>query len=521
MLSSKLREYYENSPWKDSVFSWYPFEEGITYEMVMDPTDLSVEALAAYKQKLGADGRLLLVYENPFALRYWAGKRSADTGMPYDTLFGRGDHPLPSKAELQTRLKLAGFEGQKWYYPLTDHYFTREVYSENYLPDEFLNQRFVPYVGQDISLQFDERPLYREVIRGGAFEFMCGAYFVEARVHKEAPPCTVDYAAVTIYREPAKRFATTVRDDGTVYKTALHPKGKASLQRTLLNHEELLSLGVNAIQMKLVNGTLVMPRLNLPTLWDYWAKKLSDGVFDVEEMISQFDRIQEAIMKAAKNGKCYWELVPANCFYDERNDELLFIDQEYFWEDVVPEVALTRAVLSLNYSPAFSADPRRDTWLEILKTRYGITERFDWLSEQAELQTYTEVFGDGTLQLDRETEQTEKSIVKQSQIIHRYYRFLPVIAKLESMGMERPAIYGLGARGIVLKKLLDDSGLAVQTILDQSLCNVESLENNQSLGKSDVLIVSLYEGETVKSELEQKLTIPIFTLGELIGEQTK
>ncbi|CQR58603.1 hypothetical protein PRIO_6256 [Paenibacillus riograndensis SBR5] len=68
----------------------------------------------------------------------------------------------------------------------------------------------------------------------------------------------------------------------------------------------------------------------MPTFWDCWAEKLSDGTFDVNEMVSQFDRIRETIIKAAKTSKCFWELVPANCFYNKENDELIFIDQEYF-----------------------------------------------------------------------------------------------------------------------------------------------------------------------------------------------
>lgn len=517
MLNETLRQYYENSPWKDSVFCWYPFEKGVTYEIVMDPKDFSVEALGAYRKKLGAHGRLLLVYENPFALRYWAGERAANTGLPYDTLRGRGDHPLPSKAELQTRLGLAGFEGQKWFYPLTDHYFTRELYSENYLPDEFLNQRFIPYVRDDISLQFDERPLYREVIRGGAFEFMCGAYFVEARVCLDDPPCIVDYAAITIYREPAKRFATTVRGDGTVHKKPLHPDGKAGLQRILRNHEELAGLGVNVITMKIEEDSLVMPRLNLPTLWDYWAKKLSDGTFDVNEMVSQFDRIREAIMKAAKTGKCFWELVPANCFYDKGNDELIFIDQEYYWENASPDVALTRALWALLYSPAFGMDLRREAWLELLKARYGISEQFDVLSEQADFKTRTEVFGEMTLPLELETEQSMENIANWS----RYYRLLPVVNKLREMGFNHPAIYGFGLRGKTLKRVFDDYGFKVTAVIDKTLYSNGVIKETLLASSCDILIVSILEGEEIKKDLSGKVTIPIYTLGELIGEKTK
>lgn len=521
MLNDTLRQYYENSPWKDSVFCWYPFEDGVSYEIVMDPKDFSIEALAAYKKKLGSHGRLLLVYENPFALRYWAGTRAADTEFPYDTLFGRAEHPLPSKAELQARLRLAGFEGQKWYYPLTDHYFTREVYSEDYLPDEFLNQRFVPYISEDISRQFDERSLYREIIRGGAFEFMCGAYFVEARICANDPPCIVDYAAITIYREPAKRFVTTVRGDGTVHKTPLHLDGKESLLRTLRNHEELASLGVNVINMKIEDDSLVMPRLNLPTLWDYWAKKLSDGTFDANEMVSQFDRIREAIMKAAKTGRCYWELVPANCFYDKEKDDLIFFDQEYYWDNASPDIAFTRALWALRYSPAFGSDPRTEAWLELLKTRYGLSERFDMLSEHADIKTLAEVFGDKTLPLELETRRSMENIAKRSEVAHRYYRFLPTVKKLHEMGFKHPAIYGFGLRGKVLLRVFDDCEFNVTTVIDKTLHNNGNIEEILSVNNCDVLIISILKGEEIKKDISGKITIPVYTLGELIGEQTK
>ncbi|MHA7967359.1 hypothetical protein ACX93W_24870 [Paenibacillus sp. CAU 1782] len=514
MLNETLRQYYENSPWKDSIFCWYPFDEKVTYEIVMDPKDLSVEALVAYKKRLGAHGRLLLVYENPFALRYWAGERAANTGEPYDTLFGRGNHPLPSKAELQTRLCLAGFEGQKWFYPLTDHYFTREVYSENYLPNEFLNQRFIPYIRNDESLQFDERPLYREVIRSGAFEFMCGAYFVEARVCSDDPPCIVDYAAITIYREPSKRFATTVRGDGTVHKTPLHPDGKASLLRILRNHEELAALGVNVINMKMQHDSLVMPRLELPTLWDYWAQKLANGTFDPNEMTAQFDRIREAIMIGGQTGKCFWELVPANCIYNKENNELIFIDQEYYWEHASPDIAVTRALWALLYSPAFGSDSRRDTWLELLKERYGLTDRFDLLSEQADLQTRTEVFGEATMPLELETEHAIVNIANR----RRYNKFLPIIAKLYELGYSRPAIYGFGQRGKTLKRVFIDHEVNVPTVIDKTLNNNKNIEEVILTSNCDVLIVSILKGEEIKNDLSGKVTVPIYTLGELIGE---
>ena len=220
MVSDGLKKFYNSSPMREGVLCWYPFKQKASildlsdgvltellynrcgkallgsqsckrfdYVVVLDPQDFSKEALQGYYNLLNPHGRLLLAYENPFSLRYWNGKQSPETEGKYDTLFGLDGRV--SKSEMQLRLEQAGFEGQKWYYPLTDHWFAREIYSEGYLPNEFLNQRFKPYIAVE-EPNFDERNLYREIIRNGAFEFMCGAYLVEARVSAEDVPCNVD-----------------------------------------------------------------------------------------------------------------------------------------------------------------------------------------------------------------------------------------------------------------------------------------------------------------------------------------
>lgn len=408
MLKGELLEFYESSPMKDALLCWYPFEHKKTdYIVLRDPKDYSVKTLISLRNRLSEHGRLLLAYENPFALRYWNGKRSPETGKPFDSLFGRDCRP--SKAELETRLSQAGFEGQKWYYPLTDHWFTREVYSENYLPDEYLGQRFIPYMDGDEEYSYVERPLYREIIRGGAFSFMCGAYLVEARACKMTAPCPVDYAAVTAYRETSKRFATTIRNDGYVYKFPLHPDGILSLENTQKNHEELARLGVDVLPLERRGDMLVMPRVNLPTLWDYWAKKHTNGTFDKNEMYEHFDLIRDAIFKAAESGKCFWELVPANCFYDAQDNRLIFFDQEYASENDPPEKALVRAIWALNYSEALKNDPMKPEWLDALKKRYNLEGKWDELSKSARTETKN-VFGNGCAPLEQATKKAAEKI---------------------------------------------------------------------------------------------------------------
>jgi hypothetical protein len=426
-LTGKLREFYLTSAMREAVLAWYPFARGsrildlsggiltnllrksggvvdtdgeqdkrhesYDYLVVLDPPDFGAPTLERYRAALGPQGRLLLAYENPYALRFWAGHTAPGTGKPYDTLFCRGDNPLPSKSELAARLEKAGFSALRWYYPLTDHWLTSEVYSEDYLPNEFFNQRFLPYIDDDPGLRFDERELYREVVRGGAFEFMCGAYLVEARICESDAPCSVDYAALTAYREPGKRFATTLSSDGKARKIPLHEQGKETVRLIAAHHANLRALGVNALECEIEDDALVMPRLELPTLYDYWATQLAQGALDEHEVTRIFDRMRDDIYRAAAEGTCYWELVPANCFYDEASDELIYFDQEYCSPDVSPDIAVARAVSALRYSAVFASDPDVQALYARLLERYQLQEGRDMIGELSVLDTYTEVFG--------------------------------------------------------------------------------------------------------------------------------
>ena len=440
-ISEQLRDFYRTTPMREGVVCWYPFkhestildysngiltdfyerrglhlknknEQYVDYIVMLDPVDYTVDMLRRLKHKLLPKGRLLIAYENPFALRFWAGAAAPGTGRPYDTLLDKDIPVLPSKSELAFRLDKAGFNKQKWYYFPSDHWFAREVYSDDLLPNEYLNQRFTHYLISDGSLCFDERSVYREVIRGNAFTFMCGAFLVEACVNAKDKSCEVDYAAITSYRAPSKRYATVVKNDNTVHKIPLTAEGKQNIHKIHDNHKDLTSLGLNVLKTRIENDVLIMPRINLPTLWDYWAHKLSRDELDENILFRQYDSIVQSIKKSSVKGKAYWELVPANCFYDETKDELLFFDQEFYWKNASLDIAIARALFALTAPPVFRGHPKSQMWLERLLKRYGLSDKWEELYNICRRIIHDEVFGNDDKPLHVETAKILKQVRK-------------------------------------------------------------------------------------------------------------
>jgi len=424
LTTKPLQELYKTSLLREGILNWYPFDKNAAvleksggaltdlltrrcanltsfadtytgeytfdYVVVLDPPTqpdgTTLELLKQFYAYLNPCGRLLMAFENPYSLRYFSGKRNQRTGMPFQFLFGE------SKKDVANKLRQVGFKAQKWYYPVGDHWFCNDIYSEAYLPNEFFNMREPPYIEDDCTKLFDEYWIWKEAIRNGAFEFLCNAYLVEACVNENDEPCGIDFAAVTSNRATDKRFATALWNNGKAVKTPLHRDGEKSVKRIYDIHNELAALGVNVLPLEIKDGALVMERLDLPTLWDFWGRKLSAGKLTIDVLIRHYDKIRSQIYKSTAGGKCFIELVPANCFYNEDTDELTFFDQEFCWDKGEADIVLVRALYALIYSGQFARHPSINEWLSTLKERYGLTERFDKLAEIADKAACSEVF---------------------------------------------------------------------------------------------------------------------------------
>ena len=555
IISRQLQNFYNVSPMREGIINWYPFESKSTvlesssgaltqllrkkcanvtsldseydgkdkfdYIVCIDPGEITRDLLSKYRSYLNSNGRLLMAFENPNGLQYFAGKRNPRTGFPFQFWFGE------SKTETEIRLKKAGFFGQKWYYPFTNHYFTREVYSENYLPNDFLNHRGFQYIEDDYTKEFDERRLWKEVIRGGAFAFLCNSYLVEARACKDDEPCDVDFAAITAYREREKAFITTVNSDGTARKHAVFRAGLNRLNVIAENHSDLKRLGVNVLPMKIEGDCLTMERLNMPTLWDYWTRKLMSDELDETLLFDHFDRIRDSIYVSAKEGRCYWEMVPANCFYDIENDNLIFFDQEYYWENVDPDMALVRAIYALKYSAEFQKYPKTQGWINALKDRYHLTEKWDFLAELADKKTREFVFNEAhTKPLDRVVERTiirEREHASERNAEHARYEKMCIAANsLQSMGIQHVAIYGYGLRGKMLRYVLEVVDMEPVFIIDKQLpflCGIplfDSIEKISAQNTPDVIVVTPVKGASEIAEaLRKKVKYHVMTIEAL------
>ena len=349
--------------------------ETFDYAVVSEPKEISVSYLQNLRSRLNSNGRLLLAFENPCGVKKMCREISNIKHL--------------NRKQIEEMLHATGFKKQKWYYPLGHHRAAFEIFSENAMPNEFFGNK--PFYGFSVS----EMHLLQNSVKIGIFEDICNSYLVEALVSEKDESCEADYAKITLYRKPDKRFTTVVNSNNTVRKIALHQDTKPRLKDICENHRILNELGIAAIPISLEESgnSALMPKSDEPVLWDYWLEKIKAGTFDEKEMLSQYDYIRDSIFKVyEKTKKCFWELVPANAFYNEEKKQITFFDQEFSTENLDPNVAVVRAIHAFKYQLLLNEWDKTGRIYETLKERYLVKEKFDELLKIARERT-SYVFG--------------------------------------------------------------------------------------------------------------------------------
>lgn len=404
---------------------------------------------AEYLQKaatlLKEDGILLLAADNRMGLRYFCGDKESHGGQVFEGIrqYPRGIRGYSfSREELKNIVEMAGFQNNRFYYPLPDYKLPQLIYSDRYLPGENLRERLIPYYLQHNSLLASEQELYRDVIENGVFPFFANSFLVEcsrrsgesemrdeSRLKAAEPdadcleaevrrlneiPLRVGhaiYAAVSTDRGREGSYATTIYDDGTVTKRPLYEEGKAGAKALFDHMEDLRLHGIPVVRHRLLpDGSLVLPYVSWPTLSNYIKEVMGKDTAEFLRLLDQIytfilqsseqtsagenallsiciqaarDEEEKARLSALDFGpilkKAYMELIPLNCFYEPGTGKFLYFDQEFVRNNYPAGYVMFRAI---HYIYCFTPGAEQRYPRQKLLEKYGLTET--WAVYEAE-----------------------------------------------------------------------------------------------------------------------------------------
>lgn len=369
------------------------------------------ELLQGVSGLLKPDGVLLFSVENRYGIRYFCGVDEPHTHRPFDGInhypYGTGGYSF-SRQELIDIVELAGFTYHKLYYPLPDYKLPQLIYTDGYLPEKNLKERLIPYYVNQRHLIAVEADLYNDIAENHVFPFFANSFLMECP--KDGRTGEITYAAISTDRGMERSFATTITSSHTVQKKPLSVLGRDNAVCLFKNIEDLRAHGIPVIQQHWEDGAIRMPFIEWPTLSNCLKELMPRDTVRFQEILDELygfilqsseetepgrNELRERALAAAKDGeeknktaalewgpvlkKAYMELIPLNCFYEEKERQYLFFDQEFVREDYPAKYVLFRAI---HYVYCFTPGAESCLPQKVLREKYGMEDTWEYYQEE-------------------------------------------------------------------------------------------------------------------------------------------
>lgn len=127
-------------------------------------------------------GRLYIAIENKLGLKYFAGCMEDHIGIPFAGIEGYSEKDRArtfTKSELTALILDAGFCSTYYYYPFPDYKLPREIFSDDFLPNESFVPELQNYDMDKISV-FNERKAYQSLSGLEEIKTLSNSFLVEA-----------------------------------------------------------------------------------------------------------------------------------------------------------------------------------------------------------------------------------------------------------------------------------------------------------------------------------------------------
>lgn len=349
--------------------------------------------LKGFRKLLNDHGRLLVVANNRFAIRYFCGDKDVYTGHVLDSIDNYSKVSTKrkaeiggraySKAELKDILLKSGFTSRKFYSVMPSIMRPQVLISEDYIPNEALDIRVFPQYRSPQTVFLEEEKLYEDLLKNGMFHPMANGFLIECSV--DAVLSDADQVTISGDRGHTNSLATIIKRGRSVSKMALYPEGKDKVSELWENTKYLKEHDVPMVESWIEQDSFVMPYVEgeiatlhfrellrkdknvflkeltdfQQILWNssehvpysdvnwqqfepWWEKRKADDpnidLWEKRAFGSQEEKDNIGVI--LKRG--YIDLVSLNCFYTENG--YLFFDQEFYVEHLPANVILIRTI---------------------------------------------------------------------------------------------------------------------------------------------------------------------------------
>lgn len=253
------------------------------------------------------------------------------------------------------------------------------IYSSNFIPNESLQVRYQPLYVNNTKIFEKENVLVDKLIKNNTFHKRVNSYLFVCSKCDILSNNNILSVSLTPNRG-IKDFCITMIYEDKVTKQYPFSNNKNNL---IENENYLINRGIPIIKSHFVGNSNHYSRIKSMNLVLYMRELLTT---DLNKFLETFDRYVDFVYKSSdiveesKYGsiveKCFFDLVPLNCFW--HNDNFLFFDQEFYIPNFPINLIVWRAIIILYYETDLDSIYSS---FDLMK-RYGI---YDYRQEYCEM----------------------------------------------------------------------------------------------------------------------------------------
>lgn len=337
----------------------YIEQEKFNYVILYGCENLDIKKLVL-SNYLEDDGKFLLIGDNAFGLNNWSKfSNDSETGIQRLEDYSK---KIKTIEEIRKELEKYNFEEVNTFYVFPDYRAAEVIINENFKIKMEDIEKYNPNINEGEIKIFDEAKIFKTIISNNPkmINFFANSYFIEVSLKKDSND--IKYISFNNCRKEQYQLLTIIKED-IVEKIAANKTANSHIENMKNIINKMKEKDINILDFEKNNRLYSKLIKNEKTL-DRYLFDCSDNIDNIIKIMEEFKQIllkdsisydecknkleykeNEEVLKTLHYlEKCYWDMVPKNCFYID--NKFLFFDQE--WEkDYLPvEFMIYRSIIN-------------------------------------------------------------------------------------------------------------------------------------------------------------------------------
>ena len=173
----------------DEKFDYIILNNSLEFASMYINHENSAEKLIEYAKKyLKQDGKIIIITNNKFAIKYFIGASDLYNKEPYSNIIGDNNYTnnkykLFGKNEIIEMIEKVGINKFKFFYALPENKAINVIFTDEFLPTKETMNKYLPIYNNYDFIRFSEIKAMKQFLLNGTFSLFCNSYVIECSLN--------------------------------------------------------------------------------------------------------------------------------------------------------------------------------------------------------------------------------------------------------------------------------------------------------------------------------------------------